>query len=64
MLDVKYDIKEQDHPSFIEGRCGKIMVGKKEVGFLGEISPQVLENFELGFPVAALELDLSEIFGI
>ena len=61
-LKINYSIEEYKHPNFIEGRCGKILFNNKEIGFIGEINPQILENFELELPVAALELDLNELF--
>ncbi len=54
-------IKETEHTSFIPGRVGKILIGKKEVGYIGEVHPQVLSNFQLDMPVGALELDLNLI---
>jgi phenylalanyl-tRNA synthetase beta chain len=54
----KIEIKEMEHPSFIPGRVGKILIGKKEVGYIGEVHPQVLANFQLDMPVGAFELDL------
>ena len=62
MLDLEYEIQDCKYPTFIEGRTGKIIVNKKCIGFLGEIHPQVLQNFSLEFPVAALELNLSKLF--
>jgi phenylalanyl-tRNA synthetase beta chain len=60
----KIEIKEMEHPSLIPGRVGKILVGKKEVGYIGEVHPQVLSNFQLDMPVGAFELDLDMISGI
>jgi len=59
---LSYDIEEADHTSFIEGRCGRAIVKGKKVAYLGEINPVVLENWGLEMPVAALELNLSELF--
>lgn len=61
-LGVKYEIKETNHPSFISGRVGKIMIGKKELGFIGEISPEVISNFEIEMPVSGFEIDLVDLF--
>ena len=61
VLNFDLRIKELKHESFIEGRCASIFVNDKEVGYLGEINPKVLENFELLVPVSALEIDLSKI---
>jgi phenylalanyl-tRNA synthetase beta chain len=63
-LGIQYSLEESQHPSFIEGRQAKILVNDKEIGVMGELHPQVLENFRLEKPVAAAELDFSKIFGI
>ncbi|MEM1583193.1 MAG: phenylalanine--tRNA ligase subunit beta [Nitrososphaerota archaeon] len=57
----EWKLKPYDQPPFIEGRAAKIIVNSAEVGILGEINPQVLENWEITFPVAALELYIHEI---
>ena len=61
-LDLKYNIREVEHQSFISGRVGRISIRDVELGYIGEIHPQVLENFNLENPVAALELNLNELF--
>lgn len=58
------DIEEAEHNSFIEGRVGRAIVHGKKVAYLGEISPKVLENWGLELPVAALELNLTELFEV
>ena len=60
-LGVKWQIEEAAHPSFIEGRVGKVIVGGVEVGFVGEINPLVLEAWKLENPVAAFEVNLQKI---
>jgi len=59
---LSYDIEETEHKSFIEGRVGRAIVKGKKVAYLGEVSPVVLENWGLEMPVAALELNLTELF--
>jgi len=61
-LDLKYKVEEADHGAFIGGRVGRIMSDNAKVGYIGEISPEVLSNFALELPVAALELNLTELF--
>jgi len=62
MLDKEYLIdektQENEHVGFIDGRYGKILVDKKEVGYIGEVHPRVLKNFGLKTPVVALEISL------
>ena len=45
-------------PSYIPGRCAKVLVGGVEVGVFGELHPEVLEAFGLLQPTIVLELDL------
>jgi phenylalanyl-tRNA synthetase beta chain len=60
-LGVEWQIAETAHPSFIEGRVGKVMVGEVDVGLVGEINPLVLEAWKLENPVAAFEVDLQKV---
>ena len=62
LLDLKYQIKDADHPSFIDGRVGRISVNDKDVAYIGEINPKVLYNWELEMPVSCFELNLTELY--
>ncbi|MDD5087015.1 MAG: phenylalanine--tRNA ligase subunit beta, partial [Candidatus Nanoarchaeia archaeon] len=61
-LDLNYEIENIEHDSFIKGRVGRVVVNGKKLAYIGEISPEVITNWELEMPVAALELNLTEIF--
>ncbi len=63
-LGLKYEIKEAEHPSFIPGRAGKVVSGKKELGIIGEVHPAVITNFEIEMPVSAFEIDLSDLYSL
>jgi len=58
---TKWTIKATRHQSFIPGRVASIILKRKRLGLLGEIHPQVLNNFELENPVAAFEIDLETL---
>lgn len=58
MLDIKYEIKETEHPSFINGRTGEIIINNMHAGILGEISPFILKNNKIKMPVASLEINV------
>ena len=60
-LGLQWQISETEHPSFIEGRVGTVIVNKIEVGLLGEIHPKVLETWTLENPVAAFEINMDRI---
>tara|TARA_Y100000034_G_C6909945_1_gene423960 strand:- start:3023 stop:4672 length:1650 start_codon:yes stop_codon:yes gene_type:complete len=64
MLDVKYEMKDTDHKSFISGRVARVSVKGKDVAYIGEMHPEVLTAFDLDTPVAAFELNLSDLFGL
>jgi phenylalanyl-tRNA synthetase beta chain len=63
-LGLEISVEAASHPSFLAGRVGSIHIGEEEVGIAGEIHPQVLENWKLEDPVAAMELDLNRLFRI
>jgi len=60
--DKEYKIEDGEHPSFIDGRCGTVVLNGKTIGFLGEISPNILENLRVKMPVASLEINIQELF--
>lgn len=62
LLGFNYELREAEHNSFINGRSGRISVNGKDIAYIGEVHPQVLENYELEMPVAAFELNLTELF--
>lgn len=57
-MNVKFDIRASQDPAYIPGRAAEILVGGKSIGSFGEYHPRVLENFELGYPVAGFELSI------
>jgi phenylalanyl-tRNA synthetase beta chain len=58
---LKWQIKETAHPSFIEGRVGRLFVSGVDVGVLGEIHPAVLGKWKLENPVAAFEVNFQSV---
>jgi len=59
-----WHLQKADHPSFIKGRVAEITIADERVGLLGEIHPQLIENFDIENPVAAFELDLGLTFKV
>jgi len=60
-LGINYHLEEVKHESFIEGRVGKIVLGDREAGIIGEIHPQVLQNWGLENPASAFEISVDEL---
>jgi phenylalanyl-tRNA synthetase beta chain len=63
-LGLKYKVVKTEHPSFIPGRAGRVSVKGKKVAYIGEIHPQVLDNFGIEQPVCVFELNLTDLFEI
>jgi len=63
-LGFNFSLKTTSSPSFLEGRVGTILVSENDVGTIGEVHPQVIENWKLEHPVTAMELDLTKLFTI
>jgi phenylalanyl-tRNA synthetase beta chain len=56
-----YSLEPVAHPSFLEGRGGKILVNGDTMGVIGEVHPEVLERWQIGVPVVAFDLNLSRL---
>jgi phenylalanyl-tRNA synthetase beta chain len=54
-------LQPKEDPAFIPGRCAAILGEDEEIGILGEIHPEVLENFEIVQPVSLLHLSLKQV---
>lgn len=63
-FDLKYEIEETEHSSFVEGRVGRVIVNGKKLAYIGEIHPQVLQNWNLEMPVAGFEININELLDI
>lgn len=46
-------------PMFSVGRTAEVHVNNRTVGVIGEISPEVIENFKLRIPIAGFEIKLT-----
>lgn len=60
-LGVVWKIEAVNHPSFIEGRTGAVIIDNSKLGILGEINPQVLEFWKLENPAVAFEVNIEQI---
>ncbi len=69
-LGIDFAVEPWRHPSFIEGRVALVRSttsrqsrtgSTQPLGFLGEISPQVLTNWGIHVPMAAFELSVTAL---
>ncbi|MBE7010779.1 MAG: phenylalanine--tRNA ligase subunit beta [Ruminococcaceae bacterium] len=54
-------VPETEDPTFHPGRCAKILVGKKEIGVLGQIHPAVADHYDLDKEVYAAQIDMEAL---
>ena len=61
-LGGKMTVEPTEHPGFIAGRvAGLNTPDGQRLGIMGEVHPQVLENYGLKHPVAVFELSLEKL---
>lgn len=62
LLNMQYSLKESSVYELIEGRTASIIINNKKTGYLGDIHPKTLQEWNIKMPVAVLEISLEEIF--
>jgi len=55
-------VQDDSDPRFFPTRGVSVLLNGAKVGSIGVIHPEVLGNFELKYPVSALELDFDALF--
>jgi phenylalanyl-tRNA synthetase beta chain len=66
-MDARLEFKPTEHASFIPGRAAALFctdekgIPIEQVGVMGEVHPEVLENYGLKHPVSVLELSLEKL---
>jgi phenylalanyl-tRNA synthetase beta chain len=63
-LSREYGLEPLEDPRFVPGRAGTITYKGRTVGVIGEIHPEVLENWGIQQPAAAAEIQLEAILEI
>ncbi|MDW8044429.1 MAG: phenylalanine--tRNA ligase subunit beta [Nitrososphaerota archaeon] len=57
-FNKRVETKPVNHYMFTAGRVAEVIVDGKKLGYLGEVHPKVLNNFDLRVPAVAFELNL------
>lgn len=58
-----YELQPMSHGSFMEGRAGTILCGGHAIGLIGELHPEVLENWHITMPISVFELTVDLLCG-
>ena len=62
LLDIDLSTKASENEIFVKGRAAEIIdEGGIKIGAIGEIKPQVLENFALRTPISLFDIDLDQL---
>lgn len=54
---TKFRLEKKNYPFFIKGRAAELSCGRR-TGFIGEVHPEVLQNFGIEMPVAVFEIEV------
>ena len=49
---------------FLKGRCADIIYKSKTIGFIGEVTPDLITKFNLHVPLSAFEFNLSPVLKV
>jgi phenylalanyl-tRNA synthetase beta chain len=60
-LNCAYALEPVGHPSFLEGRAGRILIQGRPAGLIGELHPEVLEQWEIAMPTVVFELEVDRL---
>ena len=58
-IDIKTKTPKDNVTMFADGRHSDVLVDEKIIGSIGELSPNVLENFKIRTSVVGFEIKLS-----
>jgi phenylalanyl-tRNA synthetase beta chain len=61
MLNKPYEIQATTNQYLIEGRAGKIILAGKDIGYFGELKPEITSAIKVKMPIVILELDIEEL---
>ncbi|MFC1670311.1 phenylalanine--tRNA ligase subunit beta [Spirochaetota bacterium] len=59
-IGLNWEVEAMDFPVYLNGRSGQILISNNEAGHIGEIHPEILENYHIFNPVVTAEINLSK----
>jgi phenylalanyl-tRNA synthetase beta chain len=60
-LNISFKLKPGGKPFLINGRSALILVNEVEVGWMGEVHPEVLERLGISYPIVLAEIKISSL---
>jgi phenylalanyl-tRNA synthetase beta chain len=59
-----YYLQESSDPLYFPKRGANIVLNKKVIGSIGVVHPEVLEKYEIKYPVTCFETRLEDLFEV
>ncbi len=53
-----------DNPTYHPGRCARVTIDGMDVGYIGQIHPQVAKNYDIDAEVYCAEIDFDKLFNL
>src|SRR5699024_8028622 len=63
-LEQRVYVPCKDNPTYHPGRTAEIYISGKKVGVIGELHPEVVENYGMKSRIYAGEIDIEELFAL
>ncbi|MBQ8238655.1 MAG: phenylalanine--tRNA ligase subunit beta [Oscillospiraceae bacterium] len=54
----------KDNPSYHPGRCAKVTIDGRDVGYMGQVHPLVAKNYGIEAEVYCVEIDFTKLFDL
>lgn len=61
LLNLEVETRAASNSMLVDGKAAEVIANKKNVGIVGEVKQQVIDNFKLRVPVSVFELNISKI---
>jgi len=56
-------VGDNEDPRWMPGRGAHVVLNDRKIGHIGVLHPEVLDAFELKYPVTCFEIDFDSVFG-
>ena len=53
---------DSSNPSYHPGRCAKVTIGDKAIGYIGQIHPLVAQNYDISCELYCAEINFNDLF--
>lgn len=64
LLDIDVETRSANNTMLTEGKSAEIVANNKNIGIIGEVKQNIIDNFKLRVPVSVFEFNISELLKI